>query len=67
MRTLSAPARRNEIGDAMQSDEQQTLIAALVKCEKSCISKLRIPEILAAVEKVRRYFDYLRGAPQMRE
>ena len=35
----------------MQSDEQQTLIAALIKGELSGISDRRIPEILAAVKR----------------
>jgi antitoxin ParD1/3/4 len=37
--------------DQMQADEQEALIAALIKGEKSGISKRRIPEILAAVKQ----------------
>jgi antitoxin ParD1/3/4 len=37
--------------DQMQADEQQALIAALIKGEKSGISKRRIPEIFAAVKQ----------------
>jgi hypothetical protein len=35
----------------MQAEEQEALIAALIKGEKSGISKRRIPEILAAVKQ----------------
>ncbi len=37
--------------DQMQSDEQEALIAALIKGEQSGISKRNIPEILAAVKQ----------------
>jgi antitoxin ParD1/3/4 len=37
--------------DQMQADEQEAIIAALIKGEKSGISKRRIPEILAAVKQ----------------
>jgi antitoxin ParD1/3/4 len=37
--------------DQMQAEEQEALIAALIKGEKSGISKRRIPEILAAVKQ----------------
>lgn len=37
--------------DQIQADEQEALIAALIKGEKSGISKRRIPEILAAVKQ----------------
>jgi antitoxin ParD1/3/4 len=38
--------------DQMQADEQEALIAALIKGEKSGISKRHIPEILAAVKRL---------------
>jgi antitoxin ParD1/3/4 len=37
--------------DQMQAEEQEALIAALIKGEKSGISERRIPEILAAVKQ----------------
>lgn len=37
--------------DQMQANEQQALIAALIKGEKSGLSKRRIPEIVAAVKQ----------------
>lgn len=37
--------------DQIRADEQEALIEALIKGEKSGISKRRIPEILAAVKQ----------------
>lgn len=37
--------------DQEQADEQKAILAALVKGEKSGLSKRRIPEILAAVKQ----------------